>query len=278
MKRCFPTSMIAFAGMVFLFVLGAPQAIAQAAKTSAAPGPGNSAVARLNVTGVWDGNFLGGSSFQLSQDENHVSGKFTYGNGDGFARGDWNNGRLILILTPTTAGIGDTCDPRKVAVIPAKGTATSLTPYVLDLGGNAPGYTSAMNRTSPTAGSAIEYPYEAELKNCGQLMTYDLVFDTNSDKLKGTDWPILQVLAGLLKKDAALKLEIAGHTDSTGDPAANQALSERRANTVKQTLSARYGADASRLTAKGYGAELPLAANDSEEDRAINRRVELVKQ
>lgn len=233
---------------------------------------------RLNLTGVWDGNFWGGSEFHLVQDGDRVVGKFTYGNGEGFARGNWNDGRLILILTPTSATVGGPCDPRKILVIPAKGTATSLAPYVLDLGGTAPAYTGGMKRTSPSAGPEIEYPYEAELKNCGQLMTYELVFDTNSDKLKGTDWPILQVLADLLKKDAALKIQIAGHTDSTGDAAANQGLSERRAKTVKQRLTERYSADANRLTVKGYGSDQPLADNGTEQGRAINRRVEIVKQ
>lgn len=232
---------------------------------------------RLNVTGTWDGNFFGGSDFHLTQDGDRVWGKFSYGNGYGFARGNWSDGRLILILTPTTDQVGGQCDPRKILMIPAKGTATALAPYTLDLGNNMTG-TGRMSRTSPSPGPAIEYPYEAELKNCGQLATYDLAFDTNSDKLKGTDWPILQVLADLLKKDKALNIEISGHTDNTGNAAANQTLSERRANTVKQTLSEHYGVDASRLTAKGYGAEQPLADNGTEQGRAINRRVELVKQ
>jgi len=232
---------------------------------------------RLNLTGTWEGAFYGGSEFQLTQDGDRVWGKFTYGNGAGFARGSWSDGHLILILTPTTSQVGGSCDPRKILVIPAKGTATILEPYTLDLANNG-SFVGRMTRKSPSAGPAIEYPYEAELKNCGQLATYDLVFETNSDKLKGTDWPILQTLADLLKKDPALKVEIAGHTDSTGNAAANQTLSEKRANAVKQTLSDRYGADANRLTAKGYGAEQPLADNGSEPGRAINRRVELVKQ
>ncbi len=234
-------------------------------------------VTRLNLTGVWEANIWGGSGFELTQDGDRVWGKFTYGNGDGFARGNWNEGRLILILTPTTAQVGGACDSRKILVIAAKGSATALEPYALDLGNNQV-LAGRMKRNSPSAGAPIDYPYEAELKNCGQLATYDLVFDTGSDKLKGADWPILKVLADLLKRDPALKIEIAGHTDSTGNAAANQALSERRANTVKQTLSQRYGADASRLTAKGYGAEQPLADNGTEEGRAINRRVEIVKQ
>jgi outer membrane protein OmpA-like peptidoglycan-associated protein len=263
-------------GLMLLLVF-ASQASGQATKKSTTTAS-NPELARLNVTGSWDGSFLGGSGFQLFQDGDNVSGKFTYGNGDGFARGNWSDGRLILILTPTTAKVGGSCDPRKILVIPAKGTATHLAPYVLDLGSDAAPYTGGMSRTSPSPGPPVEYPYEAELKNCGQLFTYELAFETNSDKLQGTNQPILDALAGLLKKDGALKIQIAGHTDSSGDAAANQSLSERRAKTVAQTLIDKYGVDSKRLTTKGYGAEQPLATNDTEQGRAINRRVELVKQ
>jgi outer membrane protein OmpA-like peptidoglycan-associated protein len=232
-------------------------------------------VARLNVTGTWDGNFMGGSSFQLSQEGDNVVGKFGYGNGEGVARGNWSDGRLILILTPTPAQ--SPCDPRKILVIPAKGTATHFEPYVLDLASGSP-YKGMMSRNSSSPGPAVDHPYAAELKNCGQLFTYDLAFDTNSDKLKGTNWPILEVLAGLLKQDQKLQIQIAGHTDSTGDAKANQDLSEPRAKTVMQTLVQKYSVDPKRLTAKGYGAEQPLAENDTEQGRAINRRVEIVKQ
>ncbi len=233
--------------------------------------------ARLNLTGVWDGSFWGGTEFTLAQDGDRVSGKFTYGNGDGFARGNWSEGRLILILTPTTAKVGDACDARKILVIPSKGTMALLEPYTLDLANNG-SFVGRMSRKSPAGGAPIEYPYESELKNCGQLATYELSFDTNSDKLKGTDWPILQILAELLKKDSTLKIEIAGHTDNTGNPSANQPLSQKRAESVRRTLIQRYGVDGTRLSARGYGADQPIADNGTEQGRAINRRVELVKQ
>lgn len=155
--------------------------------------------------------------------------------------------------------------------------ATVLAPYVWDLSNNT-GHERKMTRTSPTAGAVIEYPSETELKNCVQMASYELVFDTNSDQLKGTDWPILRILANLMKKDSTLKIEIAGHTDKTGNATANQTLSERRANTVKKTLTEKYGVEVDRLSAKGYGAEQPLADNGTEQGRAINRRVEIVKQ
>jgi hypothetical protein len=68
----------------------------------------------------------------------------------------------------------------------------------------------------------------------------------------------------------------AGHTDSTGDARANQALSDRRAATVKRILSEKYGADGARITTKGWGPDQAVADNPTDEGRALNRRVEIV--
>ena len=81
----------------------------------------------------------------------------------------------------------------------------------------------------------------------------------------------------MLKEHPDLKLAIEGHTDNVGDAAANQKLSEKRANAVKQYLVSSYGIDAGRLTAKGLGATKPVGSNDTLEGRQNNRRVELVK-
>lgn len=79
-----------------------------------------------------------------------------------------------------------------------------------------------------------------------------------------------------LKDAPDLVVEIQGHTDNTGDAAADQVLSEQRAAAVRKTLTD-GGIDAKRLTAKGYGLTKPVADNSTEEGRAKNRRVELVK-
>ncbi|HEY8714481.1 MAG TPA: OmpA family protein [Candidatus Acidoferrum sp.] len=81
----------------------------------------------------------------------------------------------------------------------------------------------------------------------------------------------------LVQQDADLKLKVEGHTDNQGNAAANQALSERRAQAVVAWLTA-HGVQASRLSAEGLGQTKPVADNGSEEGRAKNRRVELVKQ
>jgi OOP family OmpA-OmpF porin len=78
----------------------------------------------------------------------------------------------------------------------------------------------------------------------------------------------------ILKRHQDLEVEIAGHTDSTGSESYNQALSQRRADSVREALIA-GGIDAARLSAKGYGESEPIADNDTEEGRAKTRRVEM---
>lgn len=88
--------------------------------------------------------------------------------------------------------------------------------------------------------------------------------------------PQIDQVLELLRADPALRISIDGHTDDTGDAAHNQRLSEARAQAVVASLVAQ-GIDASRLEAKGYGQTQPVADNTSEEGRARNRRVELVR-
>jgi len=96
-----------------------------------------------------------------------------------------------------------------------------------------------------------------------------------ADILPDSQPQIEQVLA-LLREDPSLRLSIDGHTDATGDAAHNQRLSEARAKSVVAALASQ-GIEASRLEAKGHGQSQPVADNDTDEGRAKNRRVELVR-
>lgn len=80
----------------------------------------------------------------------------------------------------------------------------------------------------------------------------------------------------LLQSTPLLKLSIEGHTDNSGTPASNKLLSENRAKAVIAALVA-SAINASRLTAAGFGQDRPVANNSSDEARAKNRRVELVR-
>ena len=77
----------------------------------------------------------------------------------------------------------------------------------------------------------------------------------------------------MLSTQAITRLTIEGHTDTTGEPAANQPLSEERAEAVKKYLESK-GVDPSRLESRGFGSTRPIDTNDTEEGRAKNRRVE----
>ena len=99
-------------------------------------------------------------------------------------------------------------------------------------------------------------------------------FETGQDILIGGTEYLLQEAADTLNKHQDLQIEVAGHTDNVGDDYANEGLSERRAKTVREFLI-RYGVDPDRLTYKGYGETMPMADNDTEDGRALNRRVEL---
>ncbi len=101
-------------------------------------------------------------------------------------------------------------------------------------------------------------------------------FDTGKATIKQDSNEILDKAAEALKSASALKIEVGGHTDNVGTPAANLKLSEDRAKAVAAALVAR-GVEASRLTAKGYGQSNPVADNRAEDGRAKNRRVELTK-
>ena len=71
-----------------------------------------------------------------------------------------------------------------------------------------------------------------------------------------------------------MQVRIGGYTDNTGDPAANLQLSQQRADNVMGEIS-RLGVDPSRMSAKGYGEENPIADNSTEEGRQKNRRISL---
>jgi OOP family OmpA-OmpF porin len=111
----------------------------------------------------------------------------------------------------------------------------------------------------------------------GKFALYGLHFDTNKAVLQPESDAALEQVAQVLKASPSLALYVVGHTDSTGQVAANVELSERRAAAAVKALVERYGIAASRLTPKGVGPFAPVGENKSEEGRAKNRRVELVE-
>ena len=101
----------------------------------------------------------------------------------------------------------------------------------------------------------------------------NVFFDTGKYDLRPESYPELDRLVAFLTKNAKVSIEIAGHTDNVGSDGANRTLSSNRADAVMSYVIAK-GIDQSRVSAKGYGESKPLATNDTEEGRQMNRRVE----
>ena len=86
-------------------------------------------------------------------------------------------------------------------------------------------------------------------------------------------YPELDRLVRIMKDNRTLEIQLEGHTDGRGDPRANLALSEERVEAVKQYLISK-GISEKRIVGKGFGGARPMVANDTEENRQLNRRVE----
>ncbi len=116
------------------------------------------------------------------------------------------------------------------------------------------------------------------IKETGKVALYGIYFDTGKSVLKPESSSALQEIAKLLTSDQSLKLYVVGHTDNTGAFDANIKLSMDRAAAVVNALVTQHSVAAARLKAFGDGPTAPVATNENEEGRALNRRVELVKQ
>jgi OmpA-OmpF porin, OOP family len=101
-----------------------------------------------------------------------------------------------------------------------------------------------------------------------------LMFERSKSILLDESWPALEELAGLLLDHPQWRIELAGHTDALGSEKARQELSLRRVDRIRDLLVS-LGVERVRISTTGYGSSRPLAPNDTEENRAKNRRVEI---
>jgi len=116
----------------------------------------------------------------------------------------------------------------------------------------------------------------SELNERGTISIYGLKFDFDSADLQEASTPVLQQIADYLHDNPEVKLYVIGHTDMTGTLAYNRQLSKARATAVAQALIDQYGIADDRLSPDGLAFLSPKASNQTEDGKAINRRVELV--
>lgn len=113
------------------------------------------------------------------------------------------------------------------------------------------------------------------LTNSG-FVALNIHFETAKSVIKPESFQLIDQVVQMLQQNPGLRISIEGHTDNVGSASANQTLSEARANAVMNALVEK-GIQAGRLAHKGWGQSKPVADNATEEGRAANRRVEIVK-
>ncbi|OHB33154.1 MAG: hypothetical protein A2X84_00780 [Desulfuromonadaceae bacterium GWC2_58_13] len=117
-----------------------------------------------------------------------------------------------------------------------------------------------------------------DINATGHVSIYGIYFDTGKSEIKPESAAAISEIAKLFGNDAELKVYVVGHTDNVGSFDSNMKLSKDRADAVAKTLAGKHGIASERLKSHGVSSLAPIASNDTEDGKAKNRRVELVKQ
>ncbi len=204
-----------------------------------------------------------GNSVNTGYFEPDLKGSTAFGEADkGIHRGAlvYKNGQLKCYINQTRSLVVPNCKFKPVRLEFAGG-------------GSEEGYTYFTNVRIAEGGDMNMWN---KLSKDGKVITHGIYFDVNKSVLKPQSMGVLNEVAKMMKEHPELKLEIGGHTDSDGDDASNMALSQKRADAVKDQL-VKMGIAADKLTTKGYGETKPVGENNTAQGKANNRRVEFVK-
>ncbi|HST44621.1 MAG TPA: OmpA family protein, partial [Luteimonas sp.] len=239
-----------------------------------------------SVSGTYRMQSIG--ELHLKQDGNAVIG--CYASGEGLVEGTID-GRTMTLVDSTRATRDEDAKSSFIAVNVVDGGKTLLSTW---WGWSATPTRKAYDRfytgekMSDAIGSCKHLPdldgsqdvvrdaIEQDLQDEGRTILYGINFDFDSDVIRAESRPTLDKVAAILADRSEWSFAVEGHTDNIGGQAFNQQLSERRAAAVVAYLQQK-GTDATRLTSSGHGFSRPIAPNDSEAERAQNRRVELIR-
>lgn len=169
----------------------------------------------------------------------------------------------------TTAPATSTTAPASTATTHATGSATSTT------GPSTPATSATAHLTAPPSAStgAASPTSQAAVAESLQVAA-QIHFETGTARLTGASKMYLDKVVTTMKSVPTLRIRVEGHTDSMGDDAANQRISQERADAVR-TFLVSMGVESSRIEAVGYGESKPIASNQTEAGRASNRRIEM---
>lgn len=191
-------------------------------------------------------------------------------------------GTLLTALLGRTASFTLALEDRTIAlaaIAPDAKAAKAIEAALQDLPA-AYDWRATVDLAGAAPAAPLASPGESPARACQAAMSAALaetpvVFASASAALPDSAGTLVDSLAAIAATCPAARIEIAGHTDASGNAARNVALSEDRAAALEAALIVK-GVDAARLSAKGYGAARPVAANDSDANKARNRRIEVI--
>jgi outer membrane protein OmpA-like peptidoglycan-associated protein len=191
---------------------------------------------------------------------------------------DINFDRTTLTISGEVKSASDRDFVQREALKLVNGVATNLRGEMTVA--NAPTTVAGETTTTAAPGTVTVPPLpntpeaqKAQTDITSSINGRTIKFNKNSIKLSTDDKTLINDVASTLKTNAAAKVEIGGHTDFRGSASSNQRLSQERADAVRQALLD-AGIDTARVTAKGYGEDVPVADNNTLDGQAKNRRIE----
>ncbi|RPI76591.1 MAG: OmpA family protein [Desulfobacteraceae bacterium] len=221
---------------------------------------------KVDVAGIYQTNY---ESMRIDQDGTKVLGCYDYGKGE--LSGSLN-GRVMQFEWRQEE---DKRSGTAIMVLSLKGDA--LNGFWYENGQLKGEWTGKKGGNPPRCKTAKGGGLAEKLAQTGKAELYGIYFDSNSAVPKPESEKTLNEILAVLQAQSALKLTIAGHTDATNTDAYNLKLSQQRAEAIVAWL-VKQGIANARLIAKGFGKSQPVADNATAAGRALNRRVELIKQ
>jgi outer membrane protein OmpA-like peptidoglycan-associated protein len=179
-------------------------------------------------------------------------------------------GPFKTTVTPSSFSLAGGTQPMKIGIsIPASAKPGVYTVTVV--GNDGAGHTSQAPITF-----TLTVPLKKTIAKHERIRIYGIHFDVDSAHIQPQSEKVIKQIADLMKANPTVRFQVEGHTDSDGGAVYNLGLSQRRAASVVNDLATRYGIARSRMVPKGFGLTEPVKPNTTPQNKALNRRVELL--